>query len=742
MSVNDTDADAEILAVARAGFIQEAQEMLTQFESALLVLESAPDDSESLNAAFRAAHTIKGTAGLFGFDRVVAFTHEAETLLEALRSGARSLDEPVVAALLESGDQIQQLLDEVNSGEIDPAVERAGFELANRLRALLGKPQVAAPAAVLAKEAPTPAVDPAASGQLWHLSLRFHQDALRNGLDPLSFLRYLARLGDIVSIRTLVDDVPPLDELDAEACFLGFELRLSSEATYQEVLGVFEFAAEDSDVQILEPGASPAAFESLAERRCGVDAAAREALFSIWRELGVEFELRLAPQVPEEAAAEAVVLVPHIERRQAEATAQRNDRRSGEGDRREGGRDRRAGDETRFVRVRADKLDKLIDLIGELVIAGSGAQMIAHQEGADLLLEATQRVMDLVQETRDGALALRMVPIGETFGRFQRVVRDISKQLGKEIELVVSGAETELDKSMVDQIADPLMHLVRNSMDHGIETADVRLESGKPAMGRLFLNAYHEAGSVVIEVADDGRGLARERILAKAVERELISAEQVLSDHEVWQLIFLPGFSTADQVTDLSGRGVGMDVVKRNIEALRGTISLHSEAGRGTRTQIRLPLTLAMIDGFLTMVGGVNYVLPLNVVAECIDLPTRCRDLETSGRAQVSGHFDLRGEVVPWLDLAHFYGVPPDSSRRRSVVIVREGERRVGLIVDRLMGEHQTVIKPLAGIFQPLKALAGSTILGSGEVALVLDVNGLMESARRTLQGDSMERRT
>lgn len=737
-----SDDDAEILAVARAGFIEEAQEMLGQFEAALLVLESAPDDAESLNAAFRAAHTIKGTAGLFGFDRVVAFTHEAETLLEALRSGARPLDEEVVAALLESRDQIEKLLAEVQEGEPDPAVEAAGQALANRLRALLGKPPVVGAETRAAPEpaSPAPSAATPSAEPMWHLSLRFHQDALRNGLDPLSFLRYLARLGDIVGIRTLVEAIPPLEELDAEACHLGFELRLRSESSREEIIGVFEFAAEDSDVQLLAPAATPADFEALAERRCAADAKARETLFSIWRDLGVAFELRHElPETPDpETPPEPI---PHIERRQAPAREQAGDRRSGEGDRRQGGRDRRAGDETRFVRVRADKLDKLIDLIGELVIAGSGAQMIAHQEGADLLLEATQRVMDLVQETRDGALALRMVPIGETFGRFQRVVRDISKQLDKEIELVVSGAETELDKSMVDQIADPLMHLVRNSMDHGIETADVRLASGKPATGRLFLNAYHEAGSVVIEVADDGRGLARERILAKAVERELISAEQVLSDHEVWQLIFLPGFSTADQVTDLSGRGVGMDVVKRNIEALRGTISLHSEAGKGTRTQIRLPLTLAMIDGFLTMVGGVNYVLPLNVVAECIDLPTRCRELETSGRAQVSGHFDLRGEVVPWLDLAHFYGVPPDSSRRRSVVIVREGERRVGLIVDRLMGEHQTVIKPLAGIFQPLKALAGSTILGSGEVALVLDVNGLMESARRNLQGDSMERR-
>ncbi|MCV2349987.1 chemotaxis protein CheA [Paucibacter sp. Y2R2-4] len=725
-----TDDDAEILAIARAGFLDEAQEMLRQFEQGLLVLEGDPSDSESLNSAFRAAHTIKGTAGMFGCDAVVSFTHEAETLLEALRANKRQLDDDVMSALLESRDQIESLLGEVRSGESDPEVAASSAALAARLRALLGQPEPARPAATAPVAAPQTAEQ--AQQRSWHLSLRFLPDALRNGLDPLSFIRYLGTLGEVKAIRTQTLAVPALDALDAEACYLGFELRFDSDASHCAIEQVFEFAVEDSDVVILPPGAAPAAFEDLATRRCGDDADARTALFDCWQSMGISFEVRLeAPSTAAEAAlAEAAPPpIPHIERRapSAEGEVKRGgDRRSGVGERREGGRDRRAGDETRFVRVRADKLDKLIDLIGELVIAGSGAQMIAHQEGAEVLLEATQRVMDLVQETRDGTLALRMVPIGETFARFQRVVRDVSKHLGKEVELIVTGGDTEMDKSMVDSIADPLMHLVRNSMDHGLETFEERLATGKPPSGRLALNAYHEAGAVVIEVSDDGRGLARDRILRKAVERELVAEGQVLSDHEVWQLIFQPGFSTAEQITDLSGRGVGMDVVKRSIEALRGTISLSSQVGQGTLTQIRLPLTLAMIDGFLTMVGGVNYVLPLAAVAECIDVPTECSNPE---EARISGTFNLRGEVLPWLDLARFYGVKPDFSRRRSVVVVRDGPTRVGLIVDRLMGEHQTVIKPLSSIFQHLKALAGSTILGSGEVALLLDVSGLFAAA-------------
>ncbi|WP_198321078.1 chemotaxis protein CheA, partial [Azohydromonas aeria] len=409
------------------------------------------------------------------------------------------------------------------------------------------------------------------------------------------------------------------------------------------------------------------------------------------------------------------------------------ERRQGAAERRGAAQPGRGGEDTRFVRVRADKLDKLIDLIGELVIAGSGAQMVAHQGAVPSFLEATARVAELIQQTRDGALALRMVPIGETFSRFQRVVRDVSKQLGKRVELSIHGGDTELDKSMVESIADPLMHLVRNSLDHGLEAPEARQASGKPEAGQLALTAYHEAGSIVIEVTDDGRGLDRERIVAKAQQRGLINDGELLSDGEVWQLIFLPGFSTAEQVTDLSGRGVGMDVVKRNIESLRGHITLHSRAGAGTRTQIRLPLTLAMIDGFLTQVGEVNYVLPLAVVAECIDLPAEVQ----RERSRVSGTFDLRGEVLPWIDVANFYGQPSADVRRRSLVVVRDGSLRLGLVVDRLLGEHQTVIKPLASIFRQLQGLAGSTVLGSGDVALVLDVGGLLACATRPARAAS-----
>jgi two-component system chemotaxis sensor kinase CheA len=398
------------------------------------------------------------------------------------------------------------------------------------------------------------------------------------------------------------------------------------------------------------------------------------------------------------------------------ATAARAEERRG------GARDRRAGsEESRFIRVRADKLDHLIDLIGELVIASSGAQVAAQQERSTRFGEAAQRIHDLVQEARDGALGLRMVPIGETFSRFQRVVRDVSKELGKDVALQITGGDTELDKSMVETIADPLMHLVRNSLDHGLETAEDREAAGKPGQGTLALHAYHESGNVIIEVSDDGRGLNRDRILAKAVERELVSPDSVLDDEQVYRLIFEPGFSTAAQVTNLSGRGVGMDVVKRNVESLRGQIKVASTPGRGATMQIRLPLTLAIIDGFLTQVAGVSYVLPLEIVAECIETPPGF----ALGERGACGCFDLRGEVVPYIDLRRCFGHDGPRPTRQSLIVVHSTDSRIGLLVDRLLGEYQTVIKPLGSIFQHLEGIAGSTILGSGEVALILDVASL-----------------
>jgi two-component system chemotaxis sensor kinase CheA len=375
--------------------------------------------------------------------------------------------------------------------------------------------------------------------------------------------------------------------------------------------------------------------------------------------------------------------------------------------------------ENRSIRVDADKLDQLINLVGELIIVGAGVKLVARKAGIADLLQRTTKLSSLVENVRDSALQLRMVKIAATFNRFQRVVYDVSRDLGKDIALVIQGEDTELDKTVVEKIGDPLMHLVRNSMDHGIESAELRVARGKPVQGTVRLNAFHDSGNIVITVEDDGGGLKRERILSKALERGLIEAGHNLSDSEIYGLIFEPGFSTAEKVTNLSGRGVGLDVVKRNITALRGQVEINSKEGVGTAVTVRLPLTLAIIDGFLVEVGKSVFAIPLDTIEECVAYSAE------------PGHnyTNLRGEVLPFVRLRELFNVTAATTRRENIVVLKHMGKKVGLVVDTLLGEFQTVIKPLDEVFKQVQCISGSTILGSGEVALILDVPQLVHQA-------------
>jgi two-component system chemotaxis sensor kinase CheA len=369
-------------------------------------------------------------------------------------------------------------------------------------------------------------------------------------------------------------------------------------------------------------------------------------------------------------------------------------------------------------------------MVGELVIASAAASLRAKETNNIELEEANSLVSGLVDSIRNSALSLRMVPIGETFHRFQRVVRDVGSQLEKEVELVITGSETELDKTVIEKIGDPLMHLVRNSLDHGLEMPEQRLRAGKEVKGKVHLNAFHDSGSIVIEISDDGKGLDKEKLLAKAIEQNIIDENQLISDDDIHHLIFHPGFSTADSVSNISGRGVGMDVVKRNIQALRGSIEIESEEGIGTTVRIRLPLTLAIIDGFQVGINNDAYVVPLDMVIECVEFAEAYK--KTGNNSEVCNYFNLRGEVLPLIKLKdHFNSSTSDSrtDERVNIVVVHDNGRKAGLVVDRLMGELQAVIKPLGKLFSGLRGISGSTILGSGEVALILDVQQLMQDA-------------
>lgn len=648
---------------AQQTFIVEARELLQAMEQSLLQLESEPGDQDAIGAIFRAAHTIKGSAGLFGLEPVVSFTHIVEDVLDRLRDGSVAVDATLIAMLLKCGDHMLELIDVVaHRGE---TLQPEALEREAALREALSTYQ--APGTPAQRVETAAACTGTPTDVLWHISLRFGADVFRNGMDPLSFLRYLETLGQMMQVTILTDSIPALESWDPENCYLGFEIDLRSTASHATLNEVFDFVRDDCEVHIVAVDPTPDS------------------------DLGSE-------QV---TAAEQGAITASAQRQPAASEAKPRD--------------------GNYVRVNADKLDELINLVGELVIASAGASLLARSCNNDPLQEATSTVSGLVEEILDGALHLRMIPIGDTFNRFRRVVRDISQELGKDIELIISGAETELDKTVVEKIGDPLMHLLRNAMDHGIESADARRAAGKSAKGHLSLNAYHDSGSIVIEIADDGAGLNRERILAKAQERGLVASGAVLTDQEIYNLIFEAGFSTAEAVTNLSGRGVGMDVVKRNITLLRGTVDLDSRPGQGTVVRIRLPLTLAIINGFLVGIDQSTYVIPLDMVQECIELDERQRQ-----SSRDKGYLDLRGEVLPLVDLRDHFSHEGPASRRQNVVVVRYAEHKAGLVVDELLGEFQTVIKPLGKLFGALRGISGSTILGSGAVALILDIPALL----------------
>jgi two-component system chemotaxis sensor kinase CheA len=511
--------------------------------------------------------------------------------------------------------------------------------------------------------------------------------------------------------------MPAIAEMDPQSCYLDVEIDLRSAADKKTIEDVFEFVRDDCHVSIMAPPSHVAKFIEQAEPMAGKV----EKIGEILRAAGILTELELAEGLALQGTAGggerplgqilvALRDVPSIAVDVA-LDKQRQIRES-------------KNQESKFIRVNAAKLDQLIDLVGELIIAGASASLLAVRCGNAALSEATSVINRFVEEIREDALGLRMVEIGETFHRFQRVVRDVSQDIGKDIGLEISGGDTELDKTVIEKIGDPLTHLVRNAMDHGIESAPLRSARGKPARGTVRLNAYHDSGSIVMEVTDDGAGLNRDKILAKAVERGLVAAGAVLSDGEIFNLIFEAGFSTADNVTKLSGRGVGMDVVKRNIHALRGTVEIDSREGIGTTVRIRLPLTLAIIDGFLVGVGSTSFVVPLDMVLECLELSEADRQ-----GARQRDYINLRGEVLPLISLRATFNIGGDVGRRENVLVVKSAGKKAGLVVDTLQGEFQTVIKPLNKMFHQVKCISGSTILGSGDVALILDVPALIQRA-------------
>jgi two-component system chemotaxis sensor kinase CheA len=669
--MSTADYDDSFVADALPAFVSEAHEQIAAIEQLLLQLEDRPADRELLDALFRCAHTVKGSAGIFGLDAVVAFTHSVETLLDRLREGAVVLTPALSTLLLLANDQIRLLVAAAQDDKADTGASQSQREdLVRRLDEAAGCTPAQAPCA----QPPAGQVLPAGAVRRWQLGVRFGADTFRNGMDPLAVLGYVGGLGTVHAMRCNTAAVPDLLALDAETCHLAFDFMLETAASREDIEAGFSFVRDDCELSLLE----------------------------------------VTPQ--------AVAAPP-----EADAPRKATPRQEPRGDATAGAAH---GEESRYIRVQADRLDDVINLLGELVTAGAGALLLARQSRQGTLVEANQQITSLIEEVRNSTLQLRMVPIGETFSRFRRVVRDTAAELGKDVVLAIEGGDTELDKSVVERIADPLMHLVRNALDHGLETPAQRMAAAKPAQGRLTLSACHESGSILIRIIDDGRGIDRDKVLQRAWERGLVEQGVVPPDADILNLIFEPGFSTADKVTNLSGRGVGMDVVRRNIEALRGSVTLSSQPATGSRIDIRLPLTLAIIDGFLVGVGPSKFIFPLDAVVEVIESALPALPPDARGRNCV----ELRGQMLPVVDLRTLYALDSPAPLRSSIVVIRSAAQRYGVMVDALLGQHQTVIKPLGRMLRSLRGISGSSILGSGEVALIFDVASLNHLAAQPLE--------
>jgi two-component system chemotaxis sensor kinase CheA len=659
-------------------FRQEAQELLEQLESTLLELERRPGDADLIDSAFRALHTIKGSGAMFGFDRVAAFTHHVETAFDLVRKGKIAATSELIGLTLAAKDWMRRLIETP-----EDANDTAGREILDRFQAAVDSATAAVTLPVEAKSV------------TWRVRFKLPKGAMASGTNPLLLIEELHSLGQATVIAQ-TDLVPALEELDPTECYVGWDVELMTEQSREAIEQVFLFLLDDMELNIerldepsvtKEPGATPIQRDSVAPEPASTAHAASEP------------SLAKAGLISASGAAPAEPSQP-----QATPSAAKRDG---------------------SIRVPAERLDEMMDRVGELVIAQSRLRQLTATTTDSQIKSVVEEIERLAGELQDITMGVRMVPIGTLFGRFRRLVHDLSRDLGKDIELVTSGEETELDKTVIERIADPLVHLIRNSGDHGLEAPPVRTAAGKAPRGRIRLTARHAGTEVLISVGDDGRGLDSAAIQARAEENGLLPPGTKLPEEELFKLIFAPGFSTAREVTSLSGRGVGMDVVKRTIEELRGTIDIRSTPGEGTEVTLRLPLTLAIIEGLLVRVGRGRYVIPLAAVEECVEL-TPQDDTRSTGRS----FLNIRDELVPFVRLREVLRSTVAPAPYQKVVIVSAGEHRVGLVVDQVIGDHQTVIKSLSKLHSDVETFSGATLLGDGTVALILDVPHLVETSR------------
>lgn len=668
-------------------FREEARDLLAELETALLELERNADGQELVDRIFRAMHTIKGSGAMFGFTEVSEFTHEVEAVFEKVRKGLLAVTSVLIGDTLKACDTIRTMLDRTDGGAI-PEKER----LVEIFRRLSGE--------VSAVDEGSQGAAEGARESTYRIGFRPAQGVFLRGVDPPMLLRELHQLGRC-RLTARLDDIPALEEIDPETCYISWEAVLTTSAPVNAIKDVFIFVEYDSEVKIEVVG----------------DASRTETSLQ-----GVGEILREPRDLTSAPPAEAVGCRKHAgERLPGQRSAEHgvaSVRDKQVLDPREGDRLETSGN----IRIPSEKLDSLLNLVGELVTVQARLSRTVTLSGNPQLTLIAEEVERLTLELRDNTLNMRMMPVRRNFSKFRRLVRDLSAELDKEVEFVTEGGETELDKTVIDRLNDPLVHIIRNSIAHGIESPAVREASGKPRVGEVRLKAEQSGDRVIITVCDDGAGLDRDAIRTKAVESGLIHDGADPGEKDVYSLVFTPGFSTASEVTAISGRGVGMDVVKKSIEALRGTIDITSHRGTGTVITIGIPLTLAIIESLLVVIGHETFVMPLSFVEECIELTAEDR-VRSHGRNVA----DVRGHLVPYLPLRELFLLPGSAPEIQQVVVTVVDGERVGLLVDKVIGEHQTVIKSLGKLYRNVRGISGATILGDGTVALILDVVQLVK---------------
>jgi two-component system, chemotaxis family, sensor kinase CheA len=666
-------------------FLEEAREILVELELALLELNDNPSDSELVGRAFRALHTIKGSGAMFGFDQLSGFVHNLENAFDEVRNGRLQVTPHLINLSLEALDQIKAMLAQAGGRGVADGAVSAG--ILAKLRELTGKSE-AHPTAAASPTPSAPAAVAVGATREWRIRFAPGADLLRCGANPLLLLRELKQMGNL-AVKADTAAIPPIGELDPERCYLTWEMVLSTAAAREAIADVFIFVADNCELTIEPVSEEPVNQDHAKEAATAADKLATGSA---------------SGQIPGDSKT-AKPKPPPWGRRATDTP-----------------------DHASSIRVPAAKLDQFVDLVGELVTVQARLVEVATRREDPEVIAVSEEIERLTSALRENSINIRMLPIRATFERFRRLVHDLARDLHKEVELSIEGADTELDKSVIDQLNDPLMHLIRNSMDHGIEPAEVRIAAGKRPSATIQLSAKYSGASVMICIADDGGGINAAAVLERAVEKGLVAADAQLSETEIFSLILAPGFSTARTITDVSGRGVGMDVVKRSVESLRGRIEIASKPGAGTTVTLRLPLTLAIIDGLLVRVGTAFFVLPLATTLECIEL-TR-RDIDRENGKHVA---NVRGEIIPYIRLREHFNMKDEWPEREQIMVAETEAGRYGFVVDEVLGDHQTVIKNLGRFYRHVDVVSGATILGNGTVALILDPHRLVRDALRTV---------